>query len=133
MLAVWGSALTRHHHTLVRPARPRRFVLSVERCSIWCNLRSSYRRRRIGPDPIGAAPSLGLTQRRSWLHSCCVDENEVAGSATYQSVERVLALLTSFDESRTELSVTEIASLLGVHKSTASRLAATLARDRLLA
>ncbi len=62
-----------------------------------------------------------------------MDENEVAGSATYQSVERVLALLTSFDESRTELSVTEMASLLGVHKSTASRLAATLERVGLLA
>lgn len=62
-----------------------------------------------------------------------MDENDVAGSATYQSVERVLALLTSFDETRTELGVTEMASLLGVHKSTASRLAATLERAGLLA
>jgi IclR family transcriptional regulator, acetate operon repressor len=62
-----------------------------------------------------------------------MNENEVASSAAYQSVERVLALLTSFDETRTELGVTEIASLLGVHKSTASRLAATLERAGILA
>lgn len=62
-----------------------------------------------------------------------MDENDVATSATYQSVERVLALLTSFDETRTELGVTEMAGLLGVHKSTASRLAATLERAGLLA
>jgi DNA-binding IclR family transcriptional regulator len=62
-----------------------------------------------------------------------VNENDVAEPATYQSVERVLALLTSFDETRTELGVTEMASLLGVHKSTASRLAATLERAGLLA
>src|SRR5258708_4325749 len=74
-----------------------------------------------------------LTPSLSSLHSCCVDENDVAEPATYQSVERVLALLTSFDETRTELGVTEMASLLGVHKSTASRLAATLERAGLLA
>ncbi len=62
-----------------------------------------------------------------------MNENEAASSAAYQSVERVLALLTSFDETRTELGVTEIASLLGVHKSTASRLAATLERAGILA
>jgi DNA-binding IclR family transcriptional regulator len=62
-----------------------------------------------------------------------MDVNDVAEPATYQSVERVLALLTSFDETRTELGVTEMASLLGVHKSTASRLAATLERAGLLA
>ncbi len=45
----------------------------------------------------------------------------------------MLALLTSFDEIRTELGVTEMARLLGVHKSTASRLAATLERAGLLA
>lgn len=61
-----------------------------------------------------------------------MDENDVASSATYQSVDRVLALLTSFDETRTELGVTEMAGLLGVHKSTASRLAATLERAGLL-
>jgi IclR family transcriptional regulator, acetate operon repressor len=57
----------------------------------------------------------------------------VATSATYQSAERVLALLASFEDGRPELSVTEIAALLGVHKSTASRLAATLERTGFLA
>jgi DNA-binding IclR family transcriptional regulator len=57
-----------------------------------------------------------------------VTEHEVAAGATYQSAERSLALLTSFDDSRAEIGVTEIAESLGVHKSTASRLAAALER-----
>jgi IclR family transcriptional regulator, acetate operon repressor len=57
----------------------------------------------------------------------------VATSATYQSAERVLALLASFEDGRPELSVTDIAASLGVHKSTASRLAATLERAGFLA
>ena len=60
-------------------------------------------------------------------------ENVVAAGATYQSAERVLALLASFEDGRPELSVTEIAAALGVHKSTASRLAATLERAGFLA
>jgi DNA-binding IclR family transcriptional regulator len=44
----------------------------------------------------------------------------------------VLALLTSFDDSRVELGVTEMAASLGVHKSTASRLAGVLERAGLL-
>jgi DNA-binding IclR family transcriptional regulator len=44
----------------------------------------------------------------------------------------VLTLLTSFDDSRVELGVTEMAASLGVHKSTASRLAAALERAGLL-
>ena len=57
-----------------------------------------------------------------------MSENEVARSATYQSAERVLALLKSFDDSRMELGVADIARALSVHKSTASRLAAALER-----
>jgi DNA-binding IclR family transcriptional regulator len=57
-----------------------------------------------------------------------VTENAVAASATNQSAERALALLASFDDGRAELGVTEIARLLGVHKSTASRLAMALER-----
>ena len=45
----------------------------------------------------------------------------------------MLTLLTSFEDSRPELSVTEIAEALGVHKSTASRLAAALERTGFLA
>jgi DNA-binding IclR family transcriptional regulator len=44
----------------------------------------------------------------------------------------VLALLMSFDDSRVELGVTEMAASLGVHKSTASRLAGVLERAGLL-
>jgi DNA-binding IclR family transcriptional regulator len=62
-----------------------------------------------------------------------VPETAVAAGATYQSAERVLALLTLFDESHTELGVTEMATAIGVHKSTASRLAAALERAGLLA
>jgi DNA-binding IclR family transcriptional regulator len=57
-----------------------------------------------------------------------VTEHDVAAGATYQSAERALALLTTFDESRTDIGVTEMAESLGVHKSTASRLAAALER-----
>jgi IclR family acetate operon transcriptional repressor len=57
-----------------------------------------------------------------------VTEHEVAAGATYQSAERALALLASFDDSRTEIGVSEMAESLGVHKSTASRLAAALER-----
>jgi DNA-binding IclR family transcriptional regulator len=61
-----------------------------------------------------------------------VSRAEVAAGATYQSAERVLTLLTSFDDSRVELGVTEMAAALGVHKSTASRLAGALERAGLL-
>ena len=44
----------------------------------------------------------------------------------------MLTLLTSFDDTRMELGVTEIAGALGVHKSTASRLAAHLERTGFL-
>jgi len=54
--------------------------------------------------------------------------NDVAGSATYQSVERALALLSAFEDGQAELGVTELARVVGVHKSTASRMAATLER-----
>lgn len=57
-----------------------------------------------------------------------MSEDEVARAATYQSADRVLALLRSFDDNRSELGVAEFARLIGVHKSTASRLAAALER-----
>lgn len=60
-------------------------------------------------------------------------QNTVASGATYKSAERVLALLTSFEDGRAELGVSEIARLLGVHKSTASRLASALERAGYLA
>jgi IclR family acetate operon transcriptional repressor len=45
----------------------------------------------------------------------------------------VLALLAAFDDGHEELGVTELARTLGVHKSTASRLAAVLERSGFLA
>jgi IclR family transcriptional regulator, acetate operon repressor len=57
---------------------------------------------------------------------------EVAPNATYQSAERVLTLLKSFDDSRVELGVADIARALSMHKSTASRLAAALERTGFL-
>ena len=74
-----------------------------------------------------------LTQNGQFGHSGCVSESLVAAGATYQSAERVLTLLASFEDHRPELSVTDIAEALGVHKSTASRLAATLERTGFLA
>jgi DNA-binding IclR family transcriptional regulator len=74
-----------------------------------------------------------LTQNGQIGQGDCVSESLVAGGATYQSAERVLTLLASFEDSRPELSVTDIAEALGVHKSTASRLAATLERTGFLA
>jgi DNA-binding IclR family transcriptional regulator len=58
--------------------------------------------------------------------------NEVAQNATSQSAERVLALLKTFDDSRMELGVADLARALDVHKSTASRLAAALERTGFL-
>jgi IclR family acetate operon transcriptional repressor len=60
-------------------------------------------------------------------------DGQVAPHATYQSAERVLAVLKSFDDTRVEQGVAEIARALGVHKSTASRLAAALERTGFLA
>lgn len=46
--------------------------------------------------------------------------------ASVHTVSRALQMLTAFDEGRRELGVRDFAELLDVHKSTASRLAATL-------
>jgi IclR family transcriptional regulator, acetate operon repressor len=69
-----------------------------------------------------------LTAGSTGGNDCCVSENKVAVTATYQSAERALALLSSFEDGRIELGVTEMAASLRVHKSTASRLATALER-----
>src|ERR671936_1496528 len=46
--------------------------------------------------------------------------------ASVQSVDRALQILLAFESEGGELRVTDLAERLGVHKSTASRLAATL-------
>jgi DNA-binding IclR family transcriptional regulator len=53
-------------------------------------------------------------------------------SNTLQSVDRALLILLQFEEEGQELGVTELAGRLGVHKSSASRLAGTLARKGFL-
>jgi DNA-binding IclR family transcriptional regulator len=53
-------------------------------------------------------------------------------SNTLQSVERALRILLSFETEVQEASVSELAAMLGVHKSTASRLAATLSAHGML-
>ena len=53
-------------------------------------------------------------------------------AARHQSVERALAVLAAFDDVRAELGVGELSRSLGLHKSTVSRLAATLERSRFL-
>jgi DNA-binding IclR family transcriptional regulator len=60
-------------------------------------------------------------------------EREGAGATSgHQSVERALAVLSAFDDVRSELGVGELSRSLGLHKSTVSRLAATLERSRFL-
>jgi DNA-binding IclR family transcriptional regulator len=57
------------------------------------------------------------------------EESRTAGrSSTHavQAVDRVLRMLQAFNADRRELGVNDFAQLLGVHKSTASRLASTL-------
>ena len=53
-------------------------------------------------------------------------------SNTLQSVDRALRILLSFEEEGQKKTLGELADLLGVHKSTASRLAATLRKHGLL-
>jgi hypothetical protein len=48
-------------------------------------------------------------------------------SSPLHTVDRALRLLLAFGPRRRELTVTELADVLGTHKSTASRLAATIA------
>jgi len=56
-------------------------------------------------------------------------ESAVSGC---QAVERAVAILELFDERRTLLGIGDVARELGVHRSTASRLMATLEAGRLL-
>src|SRR5919202_1799187 len=51
----------------------------------------------------------------------------MAQAASVRSVDRALRILGAFEGDRREVGVAELAGLLGVHASTASRLASTLA------
>jgi len=52
--------------------------------------------------------------------------------AAVQSIERAAAILRSFSEAEPELGVTELSQRLGLHKSTVSRMIATLQREGLV-
>jgi IclR family transcriptional regulator, acetate operon repressor len=54
------------------------------------------------------------------------------GASGTQAVERAITILELFDERRTVLAIADVAKALGVHRSTASRLMATLERRGLL-
>ena len=82
-----------------------------------------------------------LSGSRYWLisperdrtkSSSCAVRLWVAILATVQSADRALAIILAFDDARPELGVTELAGELGVHKSTVSRLLATLERRGLV-
>ena len=53
-------------------------------------------------------------------------------TAPIQSLQRAAAILRSFSEAEPELSVTELSERLGLHKSTVSRILATLQLERLV-
>ena len=53
-------------------------------------------------------------------------------AATGQVVDRALSILELFDEHRERLTATQVGHLLGIHRSTASRLLAVLERHRLV-
>ena len=66
------------------------------------------------------------------LHAYVYDERVDAAVSGCQAVERAIAILELFDERRTVLAIGDVARELGVHRSTASRLMATLERRGLL-
>ena len=80
---------------------------------------------------------------RNW-EQCCIICNKTTpweveanlgrrSPASYiKSVERAIALLKAFDIDKPELGVTELSRVLGLHKSTVSRILATLERGGLV-
>ncbi len=96
---------------------------------------ASRRGIRPGPDervesvPIPLAdPGFAVDLARSRREA---EERELDGNAV-RSVDRAAALLLALGESQSEAGVTELARRLGLHKSTASRLLATLQRRGLV-
>lgn len=72
------------------------------------------------------APAVGLARSRR-----VAEERELDGTAV-RSVDRAASLLLTLGECQAEAGVTELARRLGLHKSTASRLLATLQRRGLV-
>jgi DNA-binding IclR family transcriptional regulator len=66
------------------------------------------------------------------LHAFVYGEHMESAVSGCQAVERAVAILELFDERRTLLAIGDVARELGVHRSTASRLMATLEAGGLL-
>jgi IclR family acetate operon transcriptional repressor len=66
------------------------------------------------------------------LHAIVYGEHMESAVSGCQAVERAIAILELFDERRTLLAIGDVARELGVHRSTASRLMATLEAGGLL-
>ena len=62
-----------------------------------------------------------------------MNQNTHTPTAPIQSVQRAVAILRSFTESEPELGVSELSRRLGLHKSTVSRMIATLQAEGLIA
>ena len=56
----------------------------------------------------------------------------VPKTSSVQSIERAIAILKAFSSEKKELGVTELSRQLGLHKSTVSRLLASLQREGLV-
>jgi DNA-binding IclR family transcriptional regulator len=67
-----------------------------------------------------------------YVHIFVYGARVLAEASGVQAVDRVLSILSFFDERRPELSIGEVAARLGVHRSTASRLLSALERHGLL-
>ena len=60
-----------------------------------------------------------------------VSPSSAVTGAGVQSVDRALAIMSSFGAERPAVRVSELADEIGVHKSTASRMLATLERRQI--
>lgn len=79
--------------------------------------------------PAASAPPKGAAA----LTRAAVPAGTAMTASPHQSVERALGLLASFDDTHPVLGVGELSRMLGLHRSTVSRIAAALERAGFLA
>ena len=89
------------------------------------------RARPVPPVGLLAAPGAGIAPPAAALTTVDRDRDLLDGHAV-RSVDRAAALLLALGECSAEAGVSELARRLGLHKSTASRLLATLERRGLV-
>ena len=89
------------------------------------------RARPVPPVGLLAAPGAGIAPPAAALTTVDRDRDLLDGHAV-RSVDRAAALLLALGECPAEAGVSELARRLGLHKSTASRLLATLERRGLV-